>query len=580
MLRSNHKGIVPMDKKEVTLENGLILEGEVGEGTYGTVWRARWPERYGKRCRLALKVPKDVRDSSFFRETAALRALHGATGVTQLLEVLPYREGKPWGILTDLYEGDLEWARGSIHWPLSPRSALVVLTDVARALCSAHSRGIVHRDVTERNIFVETEGGEVTRAVLGDWGTAAAADRCDSGTIGGSDYVTAIWYRAPENILGCIDYGEKVDVWALGMSLALMLGGYGEFPFTRQRVEKREEMLKCLWRMFPASETSWGWAREKKTEAIRWPTGAAPSTRSIKEQVLMALRLNHPDHYRRYKGDKTLELLLDVATHALTINPERRPSIESLLGMLRSDRGGRVFTAEGASVRVAAPPPHATPYPVAYSHEAWLRVVETAKRCAQKIWSTLRGSDYRRVHRRRLVISSLELVSRLGVRGEDGIQNIVTLLALGNFSYVESAPPVGWIRSALAAYGDGVHSLEIGSRLGYLARYGRTAERMQRKERRKFQARAESYLLLCVSNVSLLRRCPKIVAQICSDAAYDSAPKMRLVEGILGSVRAKLETEKAKTVRAVLGEVRDQFARYASEPRDGAAHLKADVPDL
>jgi hypothetical protein len=103
---------------------------------------------------------------------------------------------------------------------------------------------------------------------------------------------------------------------------------------------------------------------------------------------------------------------------------------------------------------------------------------------------------------------------------------------------------------------------------------------MRRKERRKVQARAESYLLLCLSNVSLLRRCPKAVARICSDAAYDSAPKTRLVEGILESVRAKLETEKAKTVRAVLGEVRDQFARYASEPRGSAAHLEADVPDL
>jgi serine/threonine protein kinase len=45
-----------------------------------------------------------------------------------------------------------------------------------------------------------------------------------------SEYVVTRWYRAPEIMLGCKDYGAPVDMWGVGCIFGELLCGEALFP--------------------------------------------------------------------------------------------------------------------------------------------------------------------------------------------------------------------------------------------------------------------------------------------------------------------------------------------------------------
>jgi serine/threonine protein kinase len=39
-----------------------------------------------------------------------------------------------------------------------------------------------------------------------------------------------LWYRAPEILMGLVNYGRSADIWSLGCILGEMAGGQAMFP--------------------------------------------------------------------------------------------------------------------------------------------------------------------------------------------------------------------------------------------------------------------------------------------------------------------------------------------------------------
>jgi len=75
-----------------------------------------------------------------------------------------------------------------------------------------HSAGILHRDIKPSNILVSADG----TLKLADFGLAidqAANPEMKSG------YIVTRWYRAPELLLGCVEYTSAIDIWAVGCVL-------------------------------------------------------------------------------------------------------------------------------------------------------------------------------------------------------------------------------------------------------------------------------------------------------------------------------------------------------------------------
>jgi serine/threonine-protein kinase len=107
--------------------------------------------------------------------------------------------------------------------PLSPRTAVSFLYDVADALRYAHGAGVIHRDVKAENILIDRGS---SRALVTDFGIARVAEAAPltaTGTVLGT-----VHYMSPEQVAGdTVD--PRSDVYSLGVVAFYALAG--RFPF-------------------------------------------------------------------------------------------------------------------------------------------------------------------------------------------------------------------------------------------------------------------------------------------------------------------------------------------------------------
>jgi len=95
---------------------------------------------------------------------------------------------------------------------------------IFEAVDHIHKCGFLHRDIKPENMMLIGEDFKLV-----DFGTvknvAKEYDKLERGLISSlvlTDYVSTRWYRAPECILKVPNYGEEIDVFALGCVLAEM----------------------------------------------------------------------------------------------------------------------------------------------------------------------------------------------------------------------------------------------------------------------------------------------------------------------------------------------------------------------
>ncbi|KAJ1555921.1 hypothetical protein HK405_010552 [Cladochytrium tenue] len=211
--------------------NSKVNEGGFAKVYFGTM--------NGKQ--VAVKVFKVVGFSSgdvertIAREISAWRSVSGdhdcilrLLGVSTKLSVY---------IVSELCENGN--ARGHLHrlrefneatWNYNLRR---VLSDAAKGLQFMHSKGIIHRDVKGRNIFVRADGS----AVVGDFGlsrlmtaslssqTSVAAPGADRIAVGAG---TLAW-SSPEQILGKSHLTPWTDTWSFGIMVLELLADRDPF---------------------------------------------------------------------------------------------------------------------------------------------------------------------------------------------------------------------------------------------------------------------------------------------------------------------------------------------------------------
>jgi eukaryotic-like serine/threonine-protein kinase len=106
--------------------------------------------------------------------------------------------------------------------PLPPRRAAELGSTLIGALTSAHSAGVLHRDVKPSNVLVDTDG----RVVLTDFGIATFAGD-PSQTLTGM-VVGTPGFTAPERVRG-EGATTASDLWSLGATLYAAVEGRGPF---------------------------------------------------------------------------------------------------------------------------------------------------------------------------------------------------------------------------------------------------------------------------------------------------------------------------------------------------------------
>ncbi|XP_036321919.1 serine/threonine-protein kinase GL21140 isoform X1 [Rhagoletis pomonella] len=105
----------------------------------------------------------------------------------------------------------------------SENQSRVMIKHLASAMAYLHSMSIVHRDIKPENLLVELDAnGCVTELKLADFGLACEVTEPLYAVCGTPTYV------APE-ILMETGYGLKIDVWAAGIILYILLCGFPPF---------------------------------------------------------------------------------------------------------------------------------------------------------------------------------------------------------------------------------------------------------------------------------------------------------------------------------------------------------------
>jgi serine/threonine protein kinase/tetratricopeptide (TPR) repeat protein len=203
------------------------IVAKLGEGGMGTVWRAR--DEVLKRD-VALKLlPESMIDSEKARRRFQGEAL-AASALDHPCIATIFDSGEDEGrifIALALIEGETLndlISRG----PLSIEETVRVTRSVAGALVHAHGRGIVHRDITARNIMRAEDG----RVLVLDFGLALPEGRTritETGMVLGT-----LAYVAPE-VLQRQEADARSDIYGLGVVLYEMLTG--GLPFSGGRIE-------------------------------------------------------------------------------------------------------------------------------------------------------------------------------------------------------------------------------------------------------------------------------------------------------------------------------------------------------
>jgi serine/threonine protein kinase/Flp pilus assembly protein TadD len=192
--------------------------GVLGQGGMGAVYKAR--DRELDRL-IALKVirPELATDPAILQRFKQELIL--SRNVTHKNVVRIYDLGEAEGIrFISMEYVDGEDLRTILRreGKLSPKDAIAVVEQVCRALDSAHSEGVIHRDLKPQNIMRDKHG----RIVVMDFGLARSLG--DSGLTQTGAIVGTMEYMSPEQALGgTLD--QRSDIFSVGLIFYELLTG-------------------------------------------------------------------------------------------------------------------------------------------------------------------------------------------------------------------------------------------------------------------------------------------------------------------------------------------------------------------
>ena len=214
------------------LGSAYTIEGEIGRGGMGVVYRAR-DERLQRRVAIKVLPPElafqqDIRERFTREAQTAARLSH-----PHIVPIHTVGEGRGLVYFVMGYvDGESVAGRIRRRGRLPVDEARRIMGEAADALSAAHGVSIIHRDIKPDNILLEGPRG---RVMVTDFGIAKALSGSSGATLTGAGVAIGTpAFMSPEQAAGERDIDGRSDLYSLGIVTFQMLTG--ELPFNAPTV--------------------------------------------------------------------------------------------------------------------------------------------------------------------------------------------------------------------------------------------------------------------------------------------------------------------------------------------------------
>uniref|UniRef100_A0A182VA07 non-specific serine/threonine protein kinase n=1 Tax=Anopheles merus TaxID=30066 RepID=A0A182VA07_ANOME len=236
-------GILP-DSLPLELQAKYTLGSIVGDGNFAVVLKLKDKQNHTE---YALKIidkskcagkdhylAAEIRVMKKLNHPYIIQLVHDIETMKNMYLVLELVRGG------DLFDAITRVTR------FSENQSKIMMKHLASAMAYMHSLSIVHRDIKPENLLVELDSdGNVVLLKLGDFGLACEVTEPLLSICGTPTYV------APE-ILMESGYGVKIDVWAAGIILYILLCGFPPFVSPDNQQEQLFDAILNGYFDFPA----------------------------------------------------------------------------------------------------------------------------------------------------------------------------------------------------------------------------------------------------------------------------------------------------------------------------------------
>lgn len=197
---------------------------QIGEGTYGQVYKARAKDKKNDEMVALKKVRLENEKEGFpitaVREIKILKQLHHKNIVnlkeivTDKQDAVDFRHDKgSFYLVFEYMDHDLMGLLESGMVEFSEQHNASIMRQLLNGLNYCHKKNFLHRDIKCSNILMNNKG----QIKLGDFGLARLFSSNKERPY--TNKVITLWYRPPELLLGEERYGPAIDVWSCGCIL-------------------------------------------------------------------------------------------------------------------------------------------------------------------------------------------------------------------------------------------------------------------------------------------------------------------------------------------------------------------------